>query len=146
MGLGDIWYQHLYTIKYHTYIGYTLVMNTSGKRAQHIYKLSQFTCNIRVCIQLAIAYTHHTYSPLQGHIHPTHPHTQTHTHWHITLTILTHFVIKNSAIYTGTHSSTNNLYNTALHPSVDDEGTYSLEGKIRDSKGAAEASSSMSVC
>ena len=22
MGLGDIWYQHLYTIKYHTYIGY----------------------------------------------------------------------------------------------------------------------------
>ena len=22
MGLGDIWYQHLHTIKYHTYIGY----------------------------------------------------------------------------------------------------------------------------
>ena len=45
MGLGDIWYQHLYTIKYHTYIGYTLVMNTSGKNAQHIYQISQFTCN-----------------------------------------------------------------------------------------------------
>ena len=54
MGLGDIWYQHLYTIKYHTYIGYTLVMNTSGKRAQHIHQLSQFTCNIPVCIQLAV--------------------------------------------------------------------------------------------
>ena len=39
MGLGDIWYQHLYTIKYHPNIGYTLVMNTSGKRAQHIYEL-----------------------------------------------------------------------------------------------------------
>ena len=39
MDLGDIWYQHLYTIKYHTYIGYTLVMKTSGKRAQHIYQL-----------------------------------------------------------------------------------------------------------
>ena len=34
----------------------TLVMNTSGKKAQHIYQLSQFTCNIPVCIQLAIAY------------------------------------------------------------------------------------------
>ena len=56
MGLGDTWYQHLYTIKYHTYIGYTLVMNTSGEKAQHIYQLSQFTCNIPVCIQLAIAY------------------------------------------------------------------------------------------
>ena len=39
MGLGDVWYQHLYTIKYHTYICCTLVMNTSGKRAQHIYQL-----------------------------------------------------------------------------------------------------------
>ena len=28
MGLGDIWYQHLYTIKYHTYIGYTLVITS----------------------------------------------------------------------------------------------------------------------
>ena len=55
---GTFEYQHLYTIKYYTYISYTLVMNTSGKRAQHIYiyQLSQFTCNIPVCIQLAIAY------------------------------------------------------------------------------------------
>ena len=96
MGLGDIWYQHLYTIKYHTYIGYTLIMNTSGKRAQHIYQLSQFTCNIPVCIQLAIAYKiyikkHQSIVPVSSiHPHitppppPQHPHilascTSTHT-------------------------------------------------------------------
>ena len=38
MGLRDIWYQHLYTIKYHTYIGYTLVMNTSGKQKDNIFQ------------------------------------------------------------------------------------------------------------
>ena len=46
MGLGDIRYQHLYTIKYHTYIGYTLVMNTSGKRAQHILSVSVITVHM----------------------------------------------------------------------------------------------------
>ena len=31
-------------------ITHTLVMNTSGKMAQHMYQLSQFTRNIPVCI------------------------------------------------------------------------------------------------
>ena len=53
MGLGDIWYQHLYTIKYHTYIGYE---HQWQKGPAYIYQLSQFTYNIPVCIQLAIAY------------------------------------------------------------------------------------------
>ena len=59
MGLGDIWYQHLYTIiKYYPYIGYTLVMNTSGKGAQHILSFItvhvQYTCMYPISNSLQI--------------------------------------------------------------------------------------------
>ena len=52
MGLGDIWYQHLYTM----IITHTLVKSTSGERAQHVSVIIVHICNMRVCIQKQTAY------------------------------------------------------------------------------------------